>query len=59
VIKAQAPLAEILLYASDLRSITSGRGSYIMELSHYEEVPSLISEKIISASARKEEEEEE
>jgi elongation factor G len=59
VIKAQAPLAEILLYASDLRSITSGRGSYIMELSHYEEVPSHISEKIISASARKEEEEEE
>ncbi|MEE8174825.1 MAG: elongation factor G, partial [Dehalococcoidia bacterium] len=39
VIEAQAPLAESLRYATDLRSITQGRGSFTMQFSHYEEVP--------------------
>jgi len=51
VIEAQVPLAEILRYAIDLRSITQGRGSYRTEFSHYEEVPSHIAEKIIKDKA--------
>lgn len=51
VIEAQVPLAEILRYAIDLRSITQGRGSYRTEFSHYEEVPSHLTEKIISDRA--------
>jgi len=47
-IKAQVPLAEILRYAIDLKSITQGRAIYTMEFSHYEEVPSLIAQKIIA-----------
>ena len=48
VIEAQVPLAEILRYAIDLKSITQGRGSYKTELSHYEEVPPHIVQKIIA-----------
>lgn len=47
VIKAQVPYAELLLYEPDLTSITSGRGSYTMEFSHYDEVPGHLSEKVI------------
>jgi len=50
VIKAQVPLAEMSRYSIDLRSITSDRGSFSMEFSHYEEVPFDISEKIIAAA---------
>lgn len=46
-IEAQVPMSEILKYAPDLRSITGGRGVFSMEFSHYEEVPSHLSEKII------------
>ncbi len=56
-ITAQAPLAEIQRYSTDLRSITQGRGVYKMELSHYEQVPSHIAGDII-AQAQKEKEEE-
>jgi elongation factor G len=49
VIKAQVPLAEMSRYSVDLRSITSDRGSFSMEFSHYEEVPFDISEKIVAA----------
>jgi len=48
VIKAQVPMAEILKYASDLTSITGGRGTFTMELSHYEEVPGQLAEQIIA-----------
>jgi elongation factor G len=48
VIEAQVPLAEILRYAIDLKSITQGRGSYKAEFSHYEEVPAHITQKIIA-----------
>jgi elongation factor G len=50
VIKAQVPYAEVLMYEPDLTSITSGRGSFTMEFSHYEEVPPHLTEKIIKAS---------
>ena len=54
VIKAQAPMSEVLKYALDLNAITAGRGSFRMEESHYEEVPANLAEKII-AEAKKEE----
>jgi elongation factor G len=47
VIKAQVPMAEFLSYASDLRSMTGGRGVFTMEFSHYDEVPAQITDKII------------
>jgi elongation factor G len=50
VVKATAPLAEMLRYASDLTSITSGRGMFTMEFDHYDEVPAHLSEKIIAAA---------
>ena len=46
-IKAYVPLSEMFGYASDLRSKTQGRGQYVMEPSHYVEVPKSIAEEII------------
>ena len=48
VIRAFVPLAEMFGYATDLRSRTQGRGVYVMQLSHYEEVPASVMEKIIA-----------
>jgi elongation factor G len=48
VIEAQVPLAEVLRYAIDLKSITQGRGGYKVEFSHYEEVPAHVAQKIIA-----------
>ena len=48
VITAYVPLSEMFGYATDLRSKSQGRGVYTMHLSHYEEVPKNIAEKIIS-----------
>ncbi len=56
VIKGQVPLAEILKYAPDLRSMTSGRGNFTYTESHYEEVPAFIAEKIIAESKKNAEE---
>ncbi len=47
VIKALAPMAEILKYAPDLRSLTSGRGAFEVRFHHYDEVPAPIAEKVI------------
>ena len=52
IIKGLVPLADILRYAPDLRSMTSGRGTFTYEHSHYEEVPSFIAEKIIAESKK-------
>jgi elongation factor G len=48
VIKAQVPMAEMITYGAQLRSITQGRGSFHMEFSHYSEVPHALQEKIIA-----------
>jgi elongation factor G len=48
VIEAQAPYAELVRYALNLRSLTQGRGSFVMEFDHYEEVPAYLSQKIIA-----------
>lgn len=58
-VKAQVPLAEMLTYASDLTSMTQGRGTYTMEFSHYDIVPQPIAEKIIAAHKPSAEAEEE
>jgi len=50
VIKAQVPMAEMLRYAIDLKSLTQGRGSFRMEFDHYEEVPSKISDEIVAGA---------
>jgi elongation factor G len=47
VIKALVPMSEILKYAPDLRSKTSGRGSFESRFSHYEEAPAPVTEKIV------------
>ncbi len=49
IVRAQVPMSEMLTYESSLRSMTGGRGSYSMEFSHYEEVPSHIAEKVVAA----------
>jgi elongation factor G len=48
VIKAHVPLAEMFRYSIDLKSITSARGSFTMEFSHYEEAPEELAQKIIA-----------
>ncbi len=48
VIEAQAPYAELVRYAIDLRSMTQGRGDFVMEFEHYDEVPPHVSQKIIA-----------
>lgn len=55
LIKAQVPLAEMYRYAIDLKSITQARGSFKMELSHYEDVPQRIAEEIINSRKTEEE----
>ena len=50
VVRAVVPMAEMLKYAPDLRSMTGGRGTFTMEFSHYEEVPAHISQKVIEAA---------
>jgi len=54
-VKAQVPLSEMYRYSIDLKSITQGRGSFSMAFSHYEEVPAMLSDKIVAkAKADKE-----
>jgi elongation factor G len=55
-ITAQAPMAEMLHYATDLRSITQGRGTFTMEQSSYEEVPAHVQQQVIEAYRKSREE---
>jgi elongation factor G len=56
-VKAQAPLAEVMQYQSQLKSVTGGQGSFVMEFSHYEPVPSNVQQQIASQYKPKAEEE--
>jgi len=49
IVKAQVPLAEMLSYDAELTSMTGGRGSYHMEMDHYDEVPGHLQEKVMAA----------
>ena len=54
-VKAEVPMAEMLAYAPDLRSLTGGQGDYTMEFLRYEEVPAQLQQKVVE-QAREEEE---
>ncbi len=55
VIEALVPLAEMFKYATDLRSMTQGRGSYTMSFSHYEQCPSRVADQVIAQRKQQEE----
>jgi elongation factor G len=55
MIRAVAPLAEVMTYNNQLRSATSGQGSFVMEFSHYDVVPPQVQAKIVAAYKPKEE----
>ena len=50
-VKAEVPMAEMLTYAPDLRSLTGGQGDYTMEFLRYEEVPAHLAQKVVSERA--------
>ncbi|MDX1437988.1 MAG: elongation factor G, partial [Anaerolineales bacterium] len=52
VVTASVPLAEMLRYTTDLRSITGGRGVFTMDFSHYETVPTHLTQEVIDARKR-------
>jgi elongation factor G len=54
-VKAEVPMAEMLTYAPDLRSLTGGQGDYTMEFVRYEEVPAHLAQKVVAAMASTEE----
>jgi elongation factor G len=54
-VKAEVPMAEMLSYAPDLRAMTAGQGDYTMEFARYEEVPSHLAQKVISAATEESE----
>src|SRR5881398_2279731 len=54
-VKAEVPMAEMLSYAPDLRSITGGQGDYSMEFARYEEVPAHLAQKVIAAAEKERE----
>ena len=56
IVNAHIPMAELLKYAPELKSMTSGRGSFTMESSCYEEVPAHLIDKIIAESKKEKEE---
>ena len=56
IVRAQVPQAEVLRYASDLRSITGGRGSFTAAFSRYDPVPSHIADKVASEARRQKQE---
>jgi elongation factor G len=57
VVKAQAPLSEVMQYQSQLKSVTGGQGSFAMELSHYDPVPPQVQQQIAAQYKPKAEEE--
>ena len=57
VIHAMVPLAEILRYGTDLRSMTQGRGVYTIEFDHFEQMPSYLAETVISQHKHEDHEE--
>ncbi|MFP5209990.1 MAG: elongation factor G [Acidobacteriota bacterium] len=59
IINAEVPMAEMLTYGTQLTSMTQGKGSYRMEMDHYDIVPQPVAEKILANAKRPVEEEEE
>ena len=59
VVTAKVPLAEMLRYTTDLRSMTGGRGVFTLEPSHYEVIPAHIAQEVIDARQKTAESKEE
>ena len=59
LINAEVPMAEMLAYGTLLTSMTQGKGSYRMEMNHYDIVPQLVADKILANAKKPLEEEEE
>ena len=59
IIRAEVPMSEVLTYGTALTSMTQGRGSFRMEMNHYDIVPQAIAEKILAAAKQPVEEEDE
>lgn len=57
IVKATAPLSEVMRYATELRSMTGGRGAFTMEFAHYDIVPQRIAETVIAQAKREDKEE--
>jgi elongation factor G len=53
-VKAEVPMAEMLSYAPDLRSITGGQGEFTMEFARYEEIPPHLAQKVVEKAAEEE-----
>ena len=53
-VKAHVPMAEMMKYAPDLRSMTGGQGTFTMEFAHYEECPPNVAEQVIADSGKAE-----
>lgn len=53
-VKAHVPMAEMMKYAPDLRSMTGGQGTFTMEFAHYEECPPTVTEQVIAESKKSE-----
>jgi elongation factor G len=53
-VKAEVPMAEMLTYAPDLRSLTGGQGDYTMEFERYEEVPAHLQQKVVEQATDQE-----
>ena len=58
LIRANVPLAEVANYSSQLKSVTGGQGSYVMEFSHYDVVPPNVQQQIVAAAKKADEEDE-
>jgi elongation factor G len=58
ILRAKVPMAELYQYSASLKSITSGSGTFTMEFSHYDVVPSHIAQRIIEETKREKEEKE-
>ena len=50
-VKAEVPMAEMLSYAPDLRSLTGGQGEFTMEFQRYEEIPSHLAQKVAAQAS--------
>ena len=57
IVKATAPMSEVMRYATELRSMTGGRGAFTMEFAHYDIVPQRIAETVIAQAKREDKEE--
>ncbi len=58
VIRAEVPMAEMLTYGATLTAVTQGRGTFHMELAHYDIAPAVVTEKVLATSKRRTEEDE-